>query len=82
MLYDDNVELVKPLSDTLTDDRKERILAAAYPRGGNGDAKALNTAIDVLGDSAATKKLVVYLTDGEFCSDRGSVTRPIAVIAT
>jgi hypothetical protein len=78
VLYDQHVNIGKGFEEPLTDDIKNGIVDMCVARGDNNDAGALAIAIDQFKGSEATKKMIIYLTDGEFCSDEAAVKHVLA----
>jgi hypothetical protein len=73
VLYDHNIDVMKTFDQQLTDSLKDEIIRKTVARGNNDDAGALQTAINQFATSQADRRMIVYLTDGEFCSDASAV---------
>lgn len=71
--YDSRVSFVKPHTMPLTQDVRQRVLRGIVARGENDDAGALSAAIDDLIRATNNTKLLVHLTDGEFCSGQSAI---------
>jgi hypothetical protein len=76
--YNDEVDIGKAFRDALSNDIKDTIISSVAPFGGNEDTQALLTAISLFTDSQAERKLLIYLTDGEFCSDERAMQHVVA----
>jgi hypothetical protein len=66
--YDDRIDLVKSVRDPLSSTIKQNVMNSIRARGDNDDAGALRCALDDLQKSRAERRIIIHLTDGQFCS--------------
>jgi len=73
--YDGDVELIKSVNDRLTPAIKQNVMDTIQARGDNDDAGALTCALNDLAKSRADMKMIIHLTDGEFCSSTSQMEK-------
>lgn len=79
--YDDNIDKIKGIHDGLSESVKQAFMNNVRARGDNDDAGVLHAALRELSQSHAENKVIIHLTDGQFCSsahEMNSVVRDLA----
>jgi von Willebrand factor type A domain len=77
--YDHHVDVIKHLGDPLSERIRQRAMDTVRARGDNDDAGALTTAVTELQRSPREKKIVIFLTDGQFCSSNDAMNRAMTI---
>ena len=65
LAFDDRVDVVKDFSKNATLEERARMLPMLKARGSTDDLAALQAAAQMLDDSSADRRIIIFLTDGD-----------------
>ncbi|MEQ9503849.1 MAG: VWA domain-containing protein, partial [Deltaproteobacteria bacterium] len=78
VMYNSGVSVLKPIEEDKSKEEREQMLGKLRGGGGNNDTAALDAARQMLEDSPAEQKIVIFLSDGAAVANHNQAVRNVA----